>query len=96
MSIVSSSQEKALTEFARFNHEFTEETFLNIGEEKEIDQSNVTDYINRYLSEKGLVIDNLKGTACKSIREELVRLLLEKSNLSRRGIAVILDLTVKR
>lgn len=92
LSIVSNSQEKALVEFVKFNYEFTEETFLDIGEEKEIDQSNVTDYINRYLAEKGLRVENLRGIDCISVREELVKLLLVKSNLSRRGIAVALGL----
>jgi len=92
LSIFSNFQEKAQIEFARFNHEFTEETFLDISEEKEINESNITDYIKRYLSEKGLEIDDLKCTPWKSVREELVRLLLEKSNLSRRGIAAALVL----
>jgi len=92
LSIFSNYQEKARIEFARFNHEFNEETFLDISEEKEIDESNVTDYIKRYLIQKGLMVDDLKCFEWKPVREELVRLLLDKSNLSRRGIAAALGL----
>lgn len=91
-SIISNSQEKALIEFSRFNHEFTEEIFLDIEEEKEINQDNVTDYISRYLLEKGLSLNDLKGSVYKNERDELVRRLLENSNLSSRGVAVALGL----
>jgi len=46
----------------------------------------VTDCIKKYLAEQGLEIDDIKHTAWKTVREELASLLLEKSNLSRRGI----------
>ena len=46
----------------------------------------MTDCIKKYLAEQGLEIDDIKHTAWKTIREELASLLLEKSNLSRRGI----------
>lgn len=92
LSSISNSREKALREFARFNHELTEETFLDIGEEKEISQNNVYEYVGRYLEEKGLRTEDLKGVANKSAREELIKLLIEKSNLSLRGIAAALGL----
>ena len=92
LSIFSNLQEKAYIEFARFNHELMAETFQDISEEKEIDDSKVTDYVKSYLAEKGLGIDDLKCTAWKSVREDLVRCLVAKSNLSRRGIAVVLGL----
>ena len=46
----------------------------------------MTDCIKKYLAEQGLEIDDIKHTAWKTVREELASLLLEKSNLSRRGI----------
>ena len=92
LGILSNSHEKALIEFVRFNHELIEGAFLDVCEEKEIDQLNVTEYINRYLAEKGMGIDDLRNIANKSLREDLVKLLMEKSNLSLRGIATILGM----
>ncbi|GMA98254.1 hypothetical protein PIPA1_10540 [Pelosinus sp. IPA-1] len=76
----------------RFNNEFIEGTLLDVREEKEIDQLNVTEYINRYLAEKGIGINDLKSVGNKSLREELIKHLMEKSNLSLRGIAEKLEL----
>ena len=92
LGILSNFNEKALIEFVRFNHEFSEGTFLDVREEKEIDQLNVTEYINRYLAEKGIGINDLRSVGNKSLREELIKLLMEKSNLSLRGIAETLEL----
>jgi putative transposase len=92
LAILSNFNEKALIEFVRFNHEFSEGTFLDIREEKEIDQLNVTEYINRYLAEKGIGINDLRSVGNKSLREELIKLLMEKSNFSLRGIAETLEL----
>jgi len=65
---------------------------LDIAEEKEIDLSDVIEYINNYLEEKKLKFSNLKDTANISAIEELVGTLLEKSSHSRRGIAEVLGL----
>ncbi|AJQ29423.1 transposase [Pelosinus fermentans] len=92
LGILSNFNEKALMEFVRFNHEVSEGTFLDVREEKEIDQLNVNEYINRYLAEKGIGINDLRNVGNKSLREELVKLLMEKSNLSLRGIAETLEL----
>ncbi|GMA98269.1 hypothetical protein PIPA1_10690 [Pelosinus sp. IPA-1] len=48
--------------------------------------------VNRYLAEKGIGINDLKSVGNKSLREELIKLLMEKSNLSLRGIAEKLEL----
>lgn len=92
LDILSNDNEKAVVEFVRFHHEYIEGAFLDVCGEKEIDQFNVSDYINRYLSEKGLRINDLGSVTNKSLREELIRLLMEKSNLSLRGIAAALGL----
>ena len=92
LGIISNLNEKAVMEFVRFNQELTGETFLDVCEEKEIDQFNVTEYINRYLAKKGIGINDLRNTANKAQREELIKLLQEKSNLSLRGIAMALSL----
>jgi hypothetical protein len=52
----------------------------------------VTEYINRYLAEKGIGINDLRSVGNKSLREELIKLLVEKSNLFLRGIAETLGL----
>lgn len=93
LGIFSNSHEKAIREFERFNQEFTEESFLDVGEEREIGQGNVREYIHRYLAEKGLGIQDLKNITNRSIREELIKILLEKSDLSLRGIAATLGLS---
>ncbi|ATW26843.1 transposase [Candidatus Formimonas warabiya] len=92
LKMISDSKESALSEFIRLNQEFSEETFLDIVEDKEINESNVADYIGRYLSEKGLNQEDLKSADFKSVREELIRFLLERSNLSGRRIASSLGL----
>ena len=84
LSLFSSSRSKALEEFARFNHETVEEIFLDVMEEKEIDQENVKEYIVKILSTRQLEVGQLKDPSNKEIREELIRLLLNKSSLSKR------------
>lgn len=92
LGIISGARERALTEFARFNRENTKDIFLDIGEEKEIDESNVADYISRYLEQKGIGKAGIRSSENKALRDELIKLLLMKSNFSRRSIAVILGL----
>jgi predicted XRE-type DNA-binding protein len=60
---------------------------------KEINESNVYDYINEFINKKGIEASDLRSPAFKSEREEIIKLLLEKSSLSQRGIAVLLGLS---
>ena len=92
LSIFSNDRKNAAEAFARFNHEFTEERFIDLYEEKEIDQTNVKQYIREYLKMRNIEMEQLSDYANKHIREEIVKQLLEKSNLSRRGIACELGL----
>lgn len=92
LGIFSASHDQARKEFVRFNHEFIDGNFLEVCEEKELGQFNVTEYINRYLAERGIAIIDLKNISNKPLREELIKLLLAKSNLSLRGIAAELGL----
>ena len=92
LGIISNFNDKALIEFVRFNHEFIEGPFLDIGEEKEIDQLNMTESVNKYLAEKEMGINDLRSRANKSKREDLIKFLLEKSNFSLRAIAATLGL----
>ncbi|MFZ5754015.1 MAG: transposase [Bacillota bacterium] len=92
LEMFSEDKEKAIKEFARFSHDTAVEVFIDIGEEKEIDETNVNEYINKFLKEKGVELKGLSQVTNRKIREELIQLLLAKSNLSRRGIAAILEL----
>jgi putative transposase len=92
LGIFSNTREKAIKEFARLNRLFTDELFLDISEEKKISDSNIADYINGYLKEKRLSKNDLKLSDSIPARDELIRHLHVKLNLSLRGIAVILGL----
>ena len=52
MGIFSNFNEKTVMEFVRFNQELTRGNFLDVCEEQEINQFNVTEYINRYLAKR--------------------------------------------
>ncbi|WP_094606419.1 hypothetical protein SPSIL_049640 [Sporomusa silvacetica DSM 10669] len=92
LGILSNAHDQARKEFVRFNQEFISEKFLEVSEEKELDQFNVTEYINSYLAEKGIGIIDLRNISNKLLREDLIKLLMAKSNLSLRGIAAELGL----
>jgi putative transposase len=92
LGMISSNHEKALLEFQRFTFESTEEAFLDIAENKDIDHNNVTSYIKGYLDERGLELNDLKSFVNKEVRNELIETLSKNSNISLRTIAVLLDL----
>lgn len=99
LSMFSSDEKKAIEEFIRFNHETTEELFLDVEEEKEIDQTNVKEHIDVFLKMYKIEMYQLRDRSKKDLMEELIRLLTKKSNLSGRGIAIELGLsreTVRR
>jgi putative transposase len=87
LCIFSSSHEKAKAEFSRYNHELTEQFFVDVCEMENTDPSQVKHMISRFLAEKGVGLEELKVVVNKPAREELIKLLLEKTNLSLRGIA---------
>lgn len=93
LDIFSKNKERAVTEFSRFNHEKTAEEFLDIGEEKEINQENVQEFIAGFLKIKNIEIMDLSDPTHKPLREELIKELLKRSSLSKRGIAVELGLS---
>jgi len=95
LGMFSGNKDIAAKEFASFNREDTGEIFLDVEDagEKAMDEANIDEYIKRYLSEKGLETDELRSPKNRGEREELIRQLLEKSNLSRRGVALALGLS---
>lgn len=92
LEMFSKNRKNALRAFVEFNHETIEETFLDVEEEKEINQMNVGEYVEGFLKPKGIKVEDLKDITNKQFRDELIELLVEKSNLSKRGIALELGL----
>ncbi|MCX7920973.1 MAG: transposase [Clostridia bacterium] len=92
LSMISTLKRKSLSEFARFTHEKADEIFVDVGEEKELNEDNVRDYIESYLQEKKLSLRELSLPGNKEIREHLVKILADSSSLSKRGIANVLGL----
>lgn len=92
VGMFSEDKEKGLKAFINFNYGEEKEKFIDIIEEKELHEDNVQYYVDSYLKEKGISIENLKEAKNKGVRERLVKILIEKSNLSKRSIARILGL----
>lgn len=92
LGMFSNNRKYAVEEFVRFNNETTEDNFLDIEEEKEIDNSNVEKFMNEYMSLKNLQISQLKDSCNKLLRDELIKQLATRSSLSLREIATKLDL----
>jgi len=92
LAMISNDKTHAVKEFYRFNHENIDEQFIDIGLDKEINEGNITEYINKYLIEKNISMDGLQFRNNRGIRNELIRILLEKSDLSKRSIANVLGI----
>lgn len=72
--------------------EITEEVFLDVEEEKEIDHKNLKRFIADYLSTRKLQVFQLRESNNKEVREELIMQLATRSGLSLREIAIELGL----
>lgn len=92
VGMFSEDKEKGFKAFINFNYREEKEKFIDIKEEKELHEDNVQCYVDSYLKEKGISIENLKEAKNKEAREQLVKILIKKSNLSMRSIARILGL----
>ena len=92
LGMISVDRNAALREFTRFNHEDTDEKFNEMGEDKEINESNLDAFISEYLDNKNISRAELRNPDNRGVRDELIKVLLERSNLSRRGIAIVLGL----
>ena len=91
--MISNNRETAIREFVSFSHKPANDPFIiDVKEEKEINKTNARKHINDYLNTRDMSPEELKKADKKQERNELIRLLLEKSNLSRREIAAILGL----
>ncbi|RCX21057.1 REP element-mobilizing transposase RayT [Anaerobacterium chartisolvens] len=97
--LILDDRKSTMEEFIRFNHETTEETFLDAGKVAEIDEADVKEYINGFLKAHNMEIEQLKEARKRHLTKKLVKDLLEKSSLSKRAVAFELGLgreTVRR
>jgi len=91
------SQEKgqALQIFVDFSNQTIEDTFIEYQEEQQLDKEITSEnqakrYIDDFLITRNVKLEELSSQANKLIRNELIRELKCKSNLSNRQIATIL------
>ena len=66
--------------------------FLKMKEtiKSEIDEENVNEYINGYLKSRNLKKEDLKRREHTKQKEDLIRQLKKRSNLSKRKIAILI------
>lgn len=88
LSMFSSDTKVSLNEFVQFNHENTKEEFLDVEDNCEIDETNVKEFINHFLKEKNISLNELNNLSNKEVRKELLEILHNKSNFSIRKIAM--------
>ena len=69
-----------------------EENLLEMKEtiKSEIDEENVNEYINGYLKSRNLKKEDLKRREHTKQKEDLIRQLKKRSNLSKRKIAILI------
>ena len=95
LNFFSPDRAKAIRLFAVFSCQQNNETFMDyqevFREVKEITSAKkAKEHVSRYLKEKGLQIESLKGKINKEYRGKLILELKEKTNLSYREIGNIL------
>ena len=97
LRIFSEDMKDAKKHFIEFTNQESEDEFIEDKEdctmEIEIDgELEVTDYVEEYLRKYGLTLIALKEKQNIAIRNEMIRTLKDKSNLSIRELSVILGL----
>ena len=75
-----------------FHRETTDFSLIDLTDEREVDEKTVMQIINTYLKGRDLSLESLKTSDNRQTTHELIRLLLEETNLSKRNIARILGL----
>lgn len=91
LDMLSEDINTAIKAFVLFTHENNNYLLIDVADHGEKDEKTAEQYINSYLSERNISLEDLKH-ADRQVSHELIRLLLEKTNLSRRNIALILGL----
>jgi len=92
LQMFSQDNNAAIKAFAVFNHETTNYSLIDVADHREKADKTVEEYIKTYLNHRNIGLEDLKHADNRHLAQELIRLLLEKTNLSRRNIAVILGL----
>ncbi|MHB8157253.1 MAG: transposase [Desulfocucumaceae bacterium] len=92
LEMISKNKDAALKEFVRLSHVNTGDLLIDVPDDKEIDEDLVEYYIKTYLNERNISLIDLKNNSNQWMVRELVGLLLQKTTLSRRGIANVLGL----
>lgn len=92
LTLFSNDEVKALKNFEEFTNMEGKEEFLDIADEKEINNSNAYQYIKKFLNNTALALEDLKKPENKKVRDLVILYLLNSSNLSRRRIAEILGI----
>lgn len=92
LQMFSQDNNAAITAFIAFNQETTNYSLIDVADHREKDDKTVEEYIMTYLTHRNIGLEDLKHADNKQAAQELIRLLLEKTNLSRRNIAVLLGL----
>jgi tRNA C32,U32 (ribose-2'-O)-methylase TrmJ len=84
--------EKALKEFIHYSNQYEDTNFLEMKEtiKPEIDEKNVNEYIKGYLKSRNLKKVDLKRREHMKQKEDLIRQLTKRSNLSKRKIAILI------
>ena len=92
LELFSSNIEKALKEFIHYSNKYEEKNFLEMKEviKSEIDEENVNQYINGYLKSRNLKKEDFKRREHTKQKEDLIKQLKKRSNLSKRKIAILI------
>ena len=101
LEMFSSDIGKALKEFIHYSNQYEEKNFLEMEEtiKSEIDEKDVNEYIKGYLKPRNLKKEDLKRREHAQQKEDLIRQLTKRSNLSKRKIAILIGVnreTVRR
>lgn len=92
LSILSEDEDKAINEFLRMHYENIQEKFIDVEENKRINDNNVNEFLTNFLKERKLCLSDLKKRENKNIRQELIQILMKESDFSKRKIATITGL----
>ncbi len=79
--------------FIEFMEQETNEAFLDCSDNIEINNTISPDYIENYISRKGIMLKDLKSRQNREIRDNLIKTIKQQSDFSIREIADLLKLS---
>ena len=92
LNYFSEDRDRAIILFKEFSNQENDIEFMDIKEEDALGDERALEYINSYLVKKNIPLKYLKKREYKRDRDILVKDFIEKSQLSLRKIAEILDI----